>query len=205
MKLLFILPAIGRKDGEEYIGTWKMEPLTVAALKALTPPGIETFFFDDRIENIDYGIDIDLVAVTAEAYTASRSYMIARKFKEKGKTVVMGGYHVTAVPEEASEYCDCVITGNAESVWEEMLDDFENSRLKPRYDGGRGGVPRMPDRSIYADKKYLPITLIETGRGCPHTCEFCAITSYYCGKYTPRPVNDIVSEIKVRQRKKKAA
>ena len=196
MRLLFILPAIGRKDGEEYIGTWKMEPLTIATLKALTPHNIDTFFFDDRIEDIDYGIDIDLVAISVETYTASRAYKIARKFREKGITVIMGGYHVTAVPGEAIEHCDSVVVGNAESVWVQMLDDFKNMKLKNRYDGERGGIPPMPDRSIYEDKKYLPITLIETGRGCPHTCEFCAITSYYCGKYTPRPVDDIVEEIK---------
>ncbi|MCL2202237.1 MAG: radical SAM protein, partial [Oscillospiraceae bacterium] len=94
-----------------------------------------------------------------------------------------------------------VITGNAEAVWTQMLDDFQNANLKQRYDGERGGIPPMPDRSIYSDKKYLPITLMETGRGCPHTCEFCAITSYYCGKYTPRPVEDIAEEIKTSKNK----
>jgi radical SAM superfamily enzyme YgiQ (UPF0313 family) len=196
MKLLFILPAIGKKDGEKYIGTWKMEPLTIATLKALTPPDIETFFFDDRIEDIDYDIEVDLVAISVETYTASRAYKIAEKFRNKNIPVVIGGYHTTSLPEESIEHCDTVITGNAENVWEEMLSDFQNSRLKQFYEGERGGVPKMPDRSIYSDKKYLPITLIETGRGCPHTCEFCAITSYYCGKYTPRPVEDIVLEIK---------
>ncbi|MDR0571130.1 MAG: B12-binding domain-containing radical SAM protein [Clostridiales Family XIII bacterium] len=196
MKLLFIQPAIGRKDGEEYIGTWKMEPLTIATLKALTPVGIDTLFFDDRIEDIDYDADVDLVAITVETYTASRAYKIANRFRERGITVVMGGYHVTSVPDETLEYSDSIIVGNAENVWAQMLDDFQNTRLQIRYDGERGGIPKMPDRSIYANKKYLPITLMETGRGCPHTCEFCAITAYYCGKYIPRPVSDIVEEIK---------
>ena len=196
MKLLFIQPAIGRKDGEEYIGTWKMEPLTIATLKALTPADITTFFFDDRIEEINYQIDVDMVAITVETYTASRAYKIAEKFRKRNIPVMMGGYHITAVPDEAFAHCDIIIVGNAETVWAQMLDDFKQSRLKRRYDGERGGIPLMPDRSIYADKKYLPITLIETGRGCPHTCGFCAITSYYGGKYTPRPVNDIVAEIK---------
>ena len=196
MRLLFILPAIGRKDGEEYIGTWKMEPLTVATLKALTPSYVETLFFDDRIEEICYDIRVDLVAISVETYTASRAYKIAQKFRDKGVTVVMGGYHITAVPNEALNYCDSIIVGNAETVWRQILDDFKHKRLKLRYDGERGGIPPMPDRSIYADKKYLPITLIETGRGCPHTCEFCSITAYYCGKYIPRPTKDIVAEIK---------
>ncbi|MCL2201221.1 MAG: cobalamin-dependent protein, partial [Oscillospiraceae bacterium] len=115
MKLLFVLPAIGRKDGEEYIGTWKMEPLTIATLKALTPPDVKTMFFDDRIEAIDYNTGADLVAISVETYTASRAYKIAQNFRQKGVPVVMGGYHVTASPDEALEHCDSVITGNAEA------------------------------------------------------------------------------------------
>ena len=196
MRLLFILPAIGRKDGEGYIGTWKMEALTIATLKALTSPDVETLFFDDRIEDIDYDVAVDLVAISVETYTASRAYKIARRFRERGIPVTMGGYHVTAMPDEASAYCDSIIVGNAENVWQQMLADFQNACLQGRYDGERGGFPPMPDRSIYADKKYLPLTLMETGRGCPHSCEFCAISSYYCGKYSPRPIADIVREIK---------
>ena len=196
MKLLFILPAIGRKDGEEYIGTWKMEPLMIATLKALTPSDVETYFFDDRIESIDYNIDVDMVAISVETYTAARAYQIALKFKQREIPVVMGGYHVTAVPDETVDYADCIIVGNAESVWEIMLSDFQNNTLRKRYDGERGGIPLMPDRSVYGIKKYLPLSLIETGRGCPNHCEFCAITCFYHAKYIPRPIADIVAEIK---------
>ena len=83
MKITFILPAIGKKPGEKYIGTWKMEPLTIAVLKALTPKEIETEFFDDRIELIDYNTNTDLVCITVETYTAKRSYAIAKRFRER--------------------------------------------------------------------------------------------------------------------------
>jgi len=201
MKLLFILPAVGRKDGEEYIGTWKMEPLMISTLKALTPPDVETYLFDDRIEGIDYSIDVDMVAVSVETYTASRAYRIAAKFRQRNIPVVMGGYHVTAVPDEAAEHADCVITGNAESVWKTVLADFQNNKLQKRYDGERGGSPPMPDNSVYGIKKYLPLSLIETGRGCPNHCEFCAITCFYHAKYIPRSIDDIVNEIKLAKNK----
>ena len=196
MRLLFILPAIGRKDGEEYIGTWKMEPLIIATLKALTPPDVETVFFDDRIEGIDYSIDADLVAISVETYTASRAYRIAAQFRQRNIPVVMGGYHITAIADDAREYADCVILGNAETVWKQVIEDFQGGKLLARYDGERGGIPPMPDRSVYGTKKYLPLSLIETGRGCPNHCEFCAITSFYHAKYTPRPIQDIISEMK---------
>ena len=201
MTLLFVLPAIGRKDGERYIGTWKMEPLMIAALKALTPPGVETYFCDDRIEDVDYAAGADMVAITVETYTASRAYKIAGKFRQRGVPVIMGGYHVTAVPDEAAAYADAIITGNAETVWGQVVGDFLAGRLQSRYDGARGGTPAMPDRSVYGSKKYLPLSLIETGRGCPNRCEFCAITCFYRAHYTARPIKDIVEEIKLARNK----
>ncbi|MBD5138926.1 MAG: B12-binding domain-containing radical SAM protein [Ruminococcus sp.] len=196
MKITFILPAIGKKAGKKYIGTWKMEPLTVAVLKALTPPEIETEFFDDRIELIDYDTKTDLVCITVETYTAKRSYKIAEKFRQRGIPVVMGGYHVTLCPEEAAEYCDSVIVGNGETVWREMLVDASEGNLKKIYRGGVGEYVVQPDKSIFSGKKYLPVSLVETGRGCCHSCEFCSISKFYCSKYYCRDHSLIVDDLK---------
>ncbi len=196
MKITFILPAIGKKKGEKYIKTWKnMEPLMIAVLKSLTPEDIETDFMDDRNEFINYDKNTDLVVISVETYTAKRAYQIAHKFKERGIKVMAGGYHPTVEPDECLEHFDAIIIGNAESVWKKMIDDVKDNNLQKRYLGScdRFG---MPDRSIYKDRKYSPLALVETGRGCIYACEFCAIHSYYEKKYYRRPVEEVVQDIK---------
>lgn len=198
MKITFILPAIGKKKGQKYLKSWLMEPLTIAVLNSMVPSSWDREFYDDRIEKINYETETDLVFITVETYTAKRAYFMANEFKKRGKAVVLGGYHITLLPEEAKEYADCIVVGNADKLMEEILDDYQNQRLKERYDGGACIGYTMPDRSIYAKKmkKYLPVSLVETGRGCFHNCEFCSIAKYYNSRYIHREVSDIIEEIK---------
>ena len=198
MKLTFILPAIGKKKNEKYLKSWLMEPLTIAVLNSLIPNEWDREFYDDRIENINYETDCDLVFITVETYTAKRAYFIANEFRKRGKKVVLGGYHVTLLPEEAQEYADAIMIGNAEEIIDTVLNDFEGGNLQKRYIGEACIGYKMPDRTIYANKmkKYLPISLVETGRGCNHNCEFCSIAKYYNSHYIHRDVEDIIAEIK---------
>jgi len=198
MKILFILPGIGKKPGQRYLKSWLMEPLTIAVLKQVTPSDFETEFMDDRVEMIDQDSACDIVAITVEAYTAARAFELASRFRSRGKIVICGGYHATLCPEDVAAHADIVVTGNAESIWAQVLDDVRRGEYLPRYDGAMSLEYTLPDRSIYADKakKYLPISLVEIGRGCRRGCEFCSIASYYGGCYRHRPVADIVAEIK---------
>lgn len=198
MKIAFILPGIGKKENEKYLKSWLMEPLTIAVLNKLTPKKYDRVFYDDRIESIDFGADVDVVAITVETYTAKRAYEISERFQKRGIKVIMGGYHPTMMPDDAAEHCDIVVCGNAECIWEKVLLDIENNCSENRYYGEINVDYGLPDRSIYKEKmkKYLPISLVEIGRGCHHSCEFCSIHSYYCCSYTHRRIEDIIAEIK---------
>lgn len=201
MKVTFVLPAIGKKKGQPYIQTWqRLEPTTFSTLKALTPPDVETEFFDDRSELIDYNTQTDLVAISVEVYTARRAYLIAERFRKRGIPVVMGGYHTSICPDEVAEHADAILVGNAEGVWADMLRDFERGEYAKRYDGKNMYADRIPDRSIFNGKKYSKIGVIETGRGCAFHCEFCAITAFHDGKYCRKPVEHIVRDIEAAKR-----
>ncbi|HDS09154.1 MAG TPA: B12-binding domain-containing radical SAM protein [Firmicutes bacterium] len=195
MKILFIQPGVGKK--KKYIKTWQMEPLMIAQLAALTPPGVQVKFFDDRIEEIDFNEPADLVAVTVETYTAKRAYEISNRFRTRGIHVVLGGYHPTLVPEEAKEHADSIVIGEAEDTWPELISDAESGRLKKVYEMPLTRYPEglMPDRSIYKTKKYIPIRLIESARGCRFDCRFCSVTQFFNHTYKPRLVEDVIEDI----------
>ena len=197
MHVTFVQPAVGKKPGQPYVRSWKMEPLTLAVLKALTPPDVETDLVDDRLEVADYDRPSDLVAITVEAYTARRAYAMADAFRKRGRKVVLGGYHVTLNPEEAAQHADAVVVGNAEDVWTRVVEDARKGRLQKVYRGGLGTFRPglLPDRSLFRGRSYLPLRLVEVGRGCPFHCDFCAITAYYQGRCHHRPIRDVVRDI----------
>ena len=133
MRLTFVHPAIGRRPGIRYMRTWQMEPLPIAALAGLTPPDVETAFYDDRMETIDFERPTDLVAIPVETYTAKRAYQIASEYRRRGVPVVMGGFHATLAPDEVARYAETVVVGEAEAIWPQVIDDARHGRLKPAY------------------------------------------------------------------------
>jgi radical SAM superfamily enzyme YgiQ (UPF0313 family) len=198
MKVTFIQPAVGKKTNTAYARTWCMEPLSIAVLSALTPSWIEKAFFDDRIEPLLYDEPTDLVAITIETYTAKRAYDIARQYRERNIPVVMGGFHATLATGEVKLYADAVVVGEAETIWPKLLDDFRNGTMQKEYRNESYPVSSgiLPDRSIFSNKRYLKIGLVETSRGCLYHCEFCSIYGFFNKSYRNRPIDEIVADIK---------
>jgi radical SAM superfamily enzyme YgiQ (UPF0313 family) len=150
------------------------------------------------LEKIPFDEATDLVAISVETYTARRAYQIASEYRSRGVPVVMGGFHATLCSEEVSQYADSVVIGEAEEVFPQVIDDWRYGRGERIYKAKRrpGRLSLGPDRSIFRGKSYLPISLIETARGCRFTCDFCAITAAFKGTQNRAPVDRVLAEIR---------
>ena len=196
MRLTLVQPAIGHRVGESYIRSWQMEPLPIATLAGLTPSDVTLSFYDDRMESVDYDAPTDAVAIPVETYTARRAYEIASEYRRRGVPVILGGFHPSLMPDESQRFGEAIVVGEAEGVWEELIDDLRHGTLKSRYLSARGDLGKIRvDRSLFRGKRYLPVGLVETGRGCRFPCEFCAIQTFFGRTYRPRPVEDVIAEL----------
>ncbi len=140
----------------------------------------------------------DLVAISSYSAQIDEAYELAMRFRDAGTPVVMGGTHVTALPHEAQKYCTSIVLGEGEPVWLKVLADAEQGRLKLIYDArGREYILEdapMPAYELLDVSKYNRIT-VQTSRGCPHNCEFCAGSNLICSHYKQKPVEKVLTEI----------
>ena len=182
-----------------------MEPLPAATLAGLTPRDVELRFYDDRMETIPFDEPTDLVAISIETYTARRAYQIASEYRKRRVPVVMGGFHATLCPDEAARHAEAVVCGEAETLWPRVIDDTRSGRLEKFYrQTERPALEGLkPDRSIFRGKRYLPIGLVEAGRGCHFKCDFCAVQTVFKSTQTRRPIEDILAELELLKREKK--
>ncbi len=193
MKIKLIYPEWGNYPllYRRYIPTLGL--ITVASL---TPPEIDISITDERIEPIDFSEDVDLVGISTMTCQSKRAYEIARIYKEKGVTVVLGGVHPSLLPEEVSSFCDSVVIGEAEESWPKLIEDFRKGSLQKSY-SCQGKDTKTPSLrwELYSNKGYLPVSPIQLVKGCPLDCEFCSVPSAFGNTFRMRSMEDISKEI----------
>ncbi len=193
-----------RPNMGDYRSTDGLPPMSMAILAARTPKDIEVIFYDDKIEVIPEHDTPDLVAISVETFTARRAYQLARRYRERGVPVVMGGYHPTFLPDETLLHADAIVIGDAEGSWQRLLADFRSGTLQRIYTGGNSQSLQdfVLDRSIFTGKKYMPVEPIQYGRGCRFVCDFCSISAFYKDIIRVRTAVSVAEELKQLNRKK---
>jgi radical SAM superfamily enzyme YgiQ (UPF0313 family) len=171
--------------------------LAIPTLAALTPSQHEIRVFDENIEDIDYTWKADLAAITVRTMFAERAYAISRTFRTKGTKTVVGGIHPSMCPEDALPHCDSVVVGEAEDLWHTVLQDAQEGQLKRLYKAEKVAELRtapLPDRSALAKDRYL-LDIVQTTKGCPFHCEFCAVHAFDGQTIRHRSVEQVIREI----------
>lgn len=181
-------------------GVLRLPQASLAYLAALTPPDWDIKIIDENIGPLTFE-DADLVGITAYTCNATRAYEISEQYRRKGIKTVIGGVHASMMCDEAMQFADSVVIGEAESVWRDLLRDFESNELKPFYRGQRVSLENLvkPRRDLYS-KRYRLIS-VETSRGCPNDCEFCSVPNFNGRTYRQRPVQEVLDELETLDRK----
>jgi radical SAM superfamily enzyme YgiQ (UPF0313 family) len=191
-----------RHRGGIFRRSLRYAPLTLTTLAALVPDELEPrlTLVDEGIEDLDPAMfcGADLIGMTVITGTAPRAYELAAQFRSRGIPVVLGGPHVTLVPDDAQPHADAIVVGYAEDAWPELLRDFARGQMRPRYtqrpDLSLAGRP-YPRRDLMPGARFLTNNVFEATRACIHNCEFCVVPAAWGRKPLQKPVDEIVGDI----------
>ena len=175
--------------------------LGLLTLAGLTPKTVDVEYTEvEDIKQLE-GLpgEFDAVAISSFSAQIKEAYELADRYRAVGTTVILGGLHVTACPDEALQYADSVVIGEGEPMWPQVMHDLQQDDLKPRYDA-RGNTfdlaqAPMPRFDLLDHERYNRIT-VQTSRGCPFDCEFCAASIRLSPKYRVKPVPKVIDEIR---------
>jgi radical SAM superfamily enzyme YgiQ (UPF0313 family) len=210
MRIVLISPKgpLYRHRGGIFKKSLRYMPLTLTTLAALVPEELEAEvrLIDEGIQEVDPAtVEADLVGLTAITGTAPRAYALASQFRERGIPVVLGGPHVTLIPEDAQPHADAIVVGYAEESWPELLRDFAAGRMRRRYDQRPGlslaGMP-FPRRDLLPRGSFITDDVFEATRGCIHKCDFCVVPSAWGQKPFQKPVEEVVADIRQKKARK---
>lgn len=174
-------------------------PLGLATLAAYLDPDDEIKLTDEHVETLRLDDEPDLVVIQVYITSAYRSYKIADHYRQRGAFVVLGGLHVTSLPDEAAQHADAIFLGPGEDTWPEFLRDFRYGRPKKRYQSKTRSLTGVPHirRDLIKRHLYLVPNSIVVSRGCPHVCDFCYKESFFAGgkSFYTQTVDDALAEI----------
>jgi len=175
----------------------RLYPPVFVVLKALTPPTYKFREFNQVVWHERYYKNNVLVCMTCFTSNCYEAYKIAKEFRKRGSKVVMGGPHVTCLPNEALAFCDSVIIGQAEGVWGQVIRDYENGTLKAQYKGEAG---ELEYSQVYKELLNSPASIVkdflETMRGCKFRCHFCSVPTLSGGQIHHQRISDFVELIR---------
>jgi radical SAM superfamily enzyme YgiQ (UPF0313 family) len=158
-------------------------PLGLATLAGYLDPADDVRIQDEHVQDLDTGGEPDLVGIEVYVTSARRAYAIADRYRSRGVFVVLGGLHVTALPNEAARHADAVVLGPAEEAWPRFLEDFRAGRPQRVYRSRARTLAGMPPvrRDLIRRELYLVPNSIVVSRGCPHACGFCYKDGFFAG------------------------
>ncbi|RJQ33084.1 MAG: radical SAM protein [Actinobacteria bacterium] len=197
MKLTIIQPY--HKSNVKLFGKVYMSMLTLPVLASLCPDDVEVDIIDENIEPINFSKRTDAVCISSITSCATRAYEIADYYKQKDVPVILGGIHPTMIPQEAALHSNAVVIGEAEPIWNTLIKDLKNKRLKKFYHAdAKANLSNLPiPRHDLANKTaYVNIPKVETSRGCPFNCSFCSTTRFFGNIMRYRPVEEVIKEVR---------
>ena len=195
---VYLIKASAPGAFKEYKKSMGAPPQNIFSLAAATPKDIGISMCDETIGMTPkMSTKADIVVLMFHTPDAVHAYALADKFRSKGKTIVLAGLHPSFMPGEAGSHADAVLVGEAEDVWEDLIDDFKTNALKPIYQRSEpidlSKVNPYPT-NIIPPSKYKHFWSVLVSRGCVHRCDYCAVPPFFCGKYRKRPIDKIVDE-----------
>lgn len=185
MKVKMILPALEEAESPYWrpIKYALFPPLGLATLAGYFSPDDEVVVQDQHVEELDLDDTPDLVCIQVYITNAYRAYKIADSYRRRGVWVVLGGLHVTSLPNEAARHADTVILGPGEEAFPRFVSDFRQHKAGKVYMARERQIADIPPvrRDLIKRSKYFVPNSLVVSRGCPHHCDFCYKDAFYEG------------------------